>query len=421
MSSALKTVQQVVAGLLAAGLLAYGAAKGYAWWRVKENLDSLARSVRPFVELRYDGIGTELSGAVEVSGVLLTPAGFTEPVRVAAVRLETGDPLFLFRGFADVQREPPERVAARLRGVRVPLQGEYAELSAAASQGEDVCAIGGLPRPELLAALGMEVLELDVGVEYTLRQADGRVVVGITYATAGVDSTVASIELAGVGRGSNPTLRRGDVTYTPDPELTPRLVDYCAKRRGMDRETFIDASVDAADRQLYGTHGVVLGPGLREALQRYLRKPAEVRVALRPGVEVGLQSYMGLSPDQVLDTVGAELYVGGERVVDLSLRREAPAGSADATGRAVAGDAAATPAPVVEKPRFQQRPVAELGQYLNHTVRVHERGGLPPREGRLASISEGRADIDQRMLGGHMTAHVRVEDIAQLEVLLPVK
>jgi hypothetical protein len=420
MSSAIKTAQQVAAGLVAAALLAYGAAKGYAWWRVKENLDSLARSVRPFVELRYDGIGTELSGAVEVSGVQLTPAGYTEPIRVAAVRIETGDPLFLFRGFSDVQREPPERVAMRLRGARVPLQGEYADLAAAGAAGEDACAIGGMPKPGLLAAMGMEEVELDVGVDYNLRHGDGRVVLGITYATAGVDSTVASLELAGVGRGSNPTLRRGDIAYTPDPELTPRLVDYCAKRRGMDRETFIDTSVEAADRKLYEAFGIVLGPGLREALQRYLRKPAAVRVALRPGVEVGVQSYLGLAADQALETAGVELYVGGERVVDLSVRHEAPARRGDATVQTPAAAAATTP-PVVEKPRFQQRPVGELPHYLNHTVRVHERDGLPPREGRLASIAEGRADIDQRMLGGHMTAHVRVEDIVRLEVLLPVK
>ncbi|MCU0970737.1 MAG: hypothetical protein MUF57_02810, partial [Gammaproteobacteria bacterium] len=135
MPSAIKTAQQVAAGVVAVALLAYGAAKGYAWWRVKENLDALARSVRPFVDLRYDGIGTEFSGAVEVSGVQLTPAGFTEPIRVGAVRIETGDPLFLYRGFADVQREPPERMAVRLRRARVPLQGEYAELAASGAKG----------------------------------------------------------------------------------------------------------------------------------------------------------------------------------------------------------------------------------------------------------------------------------------------
>jgi hypothetical protein len=421
MPSAIKTAQRVAAGVVVAALLAYGAAKGYAWWRVKENLDALARSVRPFVDLRYDGIGTEFSGAVEVSGVQLTPAGFTEPIRVGVVRIETGDPLFLYRGFADVQREPPERMAMRLRRARVPLQGEYAELAASGAKGEDPCAIGGMPKPELLTALGMEALELDVGIDYTLRRGDGRVVLGMTYTTAGVDSTVASIELSGVGRGSNPTLRRGDITYTPDPELTPRLVDLCAKRRGMDRETYIDASVDAADRQLYAARGIVLGPGLRESLQRYLRKPAEVRVALRPGVEVGVQSYMGLSPDQMLDTAGVELYLGGQRIADISLRQEAPARRGAAPGQTLAGDAAAKAAPVVEKPRFQQRPVAELPHYVNHTVRVHERGDLPPREGRLTGVAEGRADIDQRMLGGHMTAHVRIDQIARLEVLLPVK
>ena len=421
MSRATKTAQQVVLGLVAAGLLAYGAAKGYAWWRVKENLDALARSVRPFVELRYDGIGTELSGAVEVSGVQLTPAGFTEPIRVAAVRIETGDPLFLFRGFSDVQRDPPERLALRLRRARIPLQGEYADLAASGAEREDPCAIGGMPRPELLTAMGMEALELDIGIDYTLRRGDGRMVVGMSYATTGVDSTVASIELAGVGRGSNPSLRRGDLTYTPDPELTPRLVDHCAKQRGMDRETYIDASVEAADRHLYEARGIVLGPGLREALQRYLRKPSEVRIALRPDVEVGVQSYMGQSPDQLLDTAGVELYVSGQRIVDLSLRHEAPVRRGKTTGQTVAGDAAPTATPVVEKPRFQQRPVTELPHYLNHTVRVHERDGLPPREGRLAGITEGRADIDQRMLGGHMTAHVRIEEIARLEVLLPVK
>ena len=65
---------------------------------------------------------------------------------------------------------------------------------------------------------------------------------------------------------------------------------------------------------------------------------------------------------------------------------------------------------------FRERPLADIGNFLDHRVRVHTRDGKPPREGRLKNVDAVQADVDQRHSGGHLVAHVRLEQISRLEV-----
>jgi hypothetical protein len=120
-----------------------------------------------------------------------------------------------------------------------------------------------------------------------------------------------------------------------------------------------------------------------------------------------------------IEAAGLALYVNGQLVEDLSVVAAEPAappvtaddGAPDgAVLKTVARSNEETPA------RFQERPLAEIGNYLDHRVRVHTRDGKPPREGRLKKVDGLQADVDQRHSGGHLVSHVRLEQITLLEI-----
>ena len=92
-----KLTKMAVGALVVAGVT-FGAAKGYAYWRVKSQLDELARAVSPYAELRWGGISTELQGAIEVTDLTVAPLQVPDDIAIASLRIDTGDPRLLFTG-----------------------------------------------------------------------------------------------------------------------------------------------------------------------------------------------------------------------------------------------------------------------------------------------------------------------------------
>jgi hypothetical protein len=236
------------------------------------------------------------------------------------------------------------------------------------------------------------------------------------YATRGLDQMNVTVAIGGVDQGL-PNLREATVRYQPNAEAYARMTDHCARRRGSDREAYLQALASESDAAFVERFGVAPGPGLRDAIARYLQQPGEVKVVLRPDAELVLTPGANRSLQYWIDAAGLALYVNGQLVEDLSvLPAPPPVGPAtadgEATGAAGAGAVAAASGPA----SFRERPLADIGKFLDHRVRVHTRDGKPPREGRLKHVDAVQADVDQRHSGGHLVAHVRLEQISRLEV-----
>jgi len=411
-------VLKIIGGAALAVGFAYGALKGYAYWRVKGQLDELARLASPYAELRWRGISTELAGAVEVTGVTVAPRAISQDVEIASVRIETGDPGLLFRGLPRRADQAPERLRLAVTGVQIPLRGALLD-GLQRDAKANACEFGGMPDAALLAAAGMENLVIDFGMDFSMPKDEGRLGMNFHYATRGVDALEA--EVAFSGAGPMPVFRQAVVRYRPNAEAVARIADHCAQRRGTDRAGFLRTLAEQSDRLFAEQFGVAPGPGLSEAMRTYLVRPGEIKLAIRPEGEVSpmmLAAGAGRSLADWQRLAGLELYLNGVLVEDLGTvpvdrSAMAPGGTSAADGGRTTA-AGASPGRV----SFQDRPVEEIGRYLDHRVRVHTRDGKAPREGRLDSVDATQANVDQRMFGGHLVSHVRLDQIARLEVML---
>ena len=410
----------IAAGVLITAGVAFGAAKGYAHWRVSSQLQELARVMSPYAQLRWGGISTELQGSVEVTDLTIAPLQIPEDIAIESVRIETGDPRLLFSGLPRRPHEAPERLSLAVRGVRIPLSGALLDSLQKGDRppSADACGPAGMPGPAMLAAMGISSLELDMGADLSMPKGEGRVTLAFNYATRGFDEMTASMDLRGADQGL-PQLREATLRYQLNAEAYGRMTDHCARRRGSDRATYLRNLVDESDAAFATRFGMTPGPGLRDAIARYLQQPGEVKVVLRPDAELVLTPHARHSLQYWIEAAGLALYVNGQLVEDLSVVAAEPAAppvTADdgapegAVLKTVARSNEETPA------RFQERPLAEIGNYLDHRVRVHTRDGKPPREGRLKKVDGLQADVDQRHSGGHLVAHVRLEQITLLEI-----
>ena len=413
---------KIAVGVLVVAGVTFGAAKGYAYWRVKSQLDELARLVSPYAELRWGGISTELAGAIEVTDLTIAPLQAPDDVAIASLRIDTGDPRLLFTGLPRRPHEAPEKLDVAVRGVRVPLRGalfDALQPGTGAAQ-TDPCAAGGLPGPAVLAAMGLEHIELDLSAGLQNPAGADGMKLAFRYATRGIDEMVATADIGGAD-GGLPQLRAATLRYLPSAEAYGRMIEHCARARGTDRSAYVQSLVSESDAAFVARFGVAPGPGLRDAIARYLQQPGEVKVVLRPATELLLSPAASHSPQYWIEAAGLELFVNGQLVDDLSVVAGAPTaaspdGNSGTTGSGTVKVTSDGNSPSL--PSFQERPLAEIGDYLDYRVRVHTRDGKPPREGRLKNVDAERADVDTRHSGGHLVAHVRLEQVTRLEVYM---
>lgn len=111
------------------------------------------------------------------------------------------------------------------------------------------------------------------------------------------------------------------------------------------------------------------------------------------------------------------LAVNGKPVEDLSFTAGVPPAVAASSPEEDAEVTPVAPAPEAAEPTREYRavPVATLGRYLNHQVRLYERG-QKPREGTLLEVANGNAVIERQYSGGSMSHKMPLAAIARAEV-----
>ncbi len=411
--------------VVAGGL--YGLTKGFMYYRVKSTLDDLAEQTRLQGDLSYGSIETWITGRVAVHDLAFDPAGVDGAVKAAMVTVTGPDALFFVRPeelLGDESRQPmPPRLHLSAAGVEVPLG-----MAGAGATEAQVDGCRGQPTadPELLAALGLERIAMDVDMGWDYDAPAQRLDASFDVGLAGVQSVTGEVSLADVApdafegtAASMPQLRGFDLTFRFEPTFGERYLALCARRHGVAPEAFrrelIGEQVAAVEAA-----GIRLGPGLRLALDRFYTEWGEVRLTAWPGQPLGMLSLMFLPPERLTDTLGLTLRVNDAVIPDLSLT---VAGSEQgAPGAALAtlfGQAPPKQAKQVVRKRYETRWVevrpGGLVAYLDRDVRLHS-AEQPPREGRLVGISDGVAEVQQLIHGGKFTAYLPVAEVTRAEV-----
>jgi hypothetical protein len=425
-------------------VVGYAAAKAYVYYQTRSTVDRMVAQASLFGDLKYGGISSNLmSGTVEVDALVFTPRGISDTVTVRSLSLSTGSFTTLLNlvRHAD-SNKPPESLIMRFDDLRLAADGEILQfanrLSQASAAAADVrnasphCGNQSTNGLAFIPRLGYDTLTIDGKIDYRADKGSSTFVMNTEFDIQDMARVETHMAFAGADGiptfTKSPTFKAFDVTYK-DLSYKDRVKRFCAKAANISEEEYLRAELDHGVIQQQ--FGIVPGPGLREAYREFLQTPqAEVRLQIYPSESFDPRAVTLYQPEDVLRQLNAVLSVNDKPVEDLSFKFGVPAQASDkprapveAADVATAARKAAMPPRVNsnvatgEPQEYRAIQVSDLGQYVNHYVRLHERD-REPREGVLTQVSGGIAHVERRYGTGKITVKVRLRSIARAEIRL---
>lgn len=416
-----RTIFTVVGLLLLAGI-AYGAARGIVYWRAKQMVSEVVLKTANFAEVGYRDLEVDLSGVLVVKDISITPHGATEAVH--AERLVFAGPgagFYVFNSDWQQGDKPPAHLSLSIEGIRAGIDNLSPEaFGVEAEVGGDGCGISEGPSPEVMRAMGMDSIVLDMELGYDYNEAKRVLEARFNVDIHDMESFSTTVELSDIVLddfnmvpGREPSLAYAELEMRVEPAFAERFLSTCAERKGMSVEQFRARQIREVQREVAAS-GFRLGPGLTEALQRYYTEWGNLLFTIDPDEPVGVMQMAFTPPDNLPKALGMHLLVNDQKVDDLSISWTGlPADfSLDQDEQESAEDYRPR---VHYTYRFVAVPKGELVQHLQNHVRLQVTG-QPAREGVLVAINGEVLQVEQRRHGGKLTAHVRLEDVQRAEV-----
>lgn len=408
--------------LLLLPIVIYLGIKFIIYRNTKSTLEQLTAMAAPIMGIRYDGIGSSIGGAVQISNVKIQPNSLNDVIRIKTIEIQTPGLAFLLAG-KDKMNEGdfPENLRLSLEGVAVDMDGAMMSmldkfLEAGAAE-QSIAHCGGIQAvgPGLYRKLGYSTLVSDIRIGYELDKKSRRMRVRAEWNTEemslfSADFFFTSVPASAKDVGQfSPRLTEAKVYYK-DLAYTDRLKRYCASASNISIEDYINAEVGQESSSFTQQWGIVPGPGLREAYRQFLIAPGEVRFETRPTEGIDAASMDLFRPEDILGMLNATLTVNGTAVTDLSFQFK-PKTVANDRGTSVANEEQAA-----QKSGYQIVRSAELAKYIGRSVRIREKRAAV-REGVLAEVTPTQVTLERRYGGGAVTFNVSVKQIEKVEVL----
>ncbi|BAN68043.1 hypothetical protein [endosymbiont of unidentified scaly snail isolate Monju] len=298
----------------------------------------------------------------------------------------------------------------------------------AATAPESTCATFTLD-PQLLQALGMNALHLDIHSRYAFDRAAERLAMWLTLDLHDIERVELEMRLLGLvpedlqdHRVARARLDGARLAFEIDPDFGQQLARHCAERLGLSGpEAYAEVSLAQTRAQLAAA-GIEVGEALQRALADYQRHWGRIELELRPPEPLAPLQLAAIPPEQIVGRLGMSLVVNGRPVLPLEIhfrprpRATTPSATVDApesaAGRPHAGYR-------IQR-RYRPTSVARLGDHLGEKVRIRPRG-QPSREGVLIAVVNGEAQLEQRVPGGTVEAYVPLREIESVEVEEQIK
>jgi hypothetical protein len=211
------------------------------------------------------------------------------------------------------------------------------------------------------------------------------------------------------------------MAFDVSPEFGRQALKACAIGSELTLEQWQESLAEKALQQ-FELIGLTLGSGLQQAVRDFYRDWGQIEIVAAPREPIGMLSMMFLPPEQLFDALSLRLRVNDKLVTDTRFSWHKPDANALAAllGQQqpeVTAQAPQRPRRIVVRREYEKVAVAELGQFMDHRVRITPRE-QPQREGVLKSIKDGVAEVEQTLHGGKYSAYVPVADIAEIEALV---
>lgn len=421
----------------------YGVAKGVMYFNAKQAVDDLVEAARGQVEIHYADISTELTGAVTVKGITMSPYGDSEYVSIAAVRVSSDDPLVFIKSAKWVPGEntPPPTLSLQVTGVEVPIG--LAERNMPSSQpsadpimpSEDgtpasICADGMDIDPHLLSAMGFAEMTMDLDAKYVLNEEQRTLDVSLNsdlhdVQNFHVSATFTDVDVQALSQGVAPSFNLGSFTFatTVSPQFGHRALKTCSAGTEQTVQEWSGMLADI-DEQRMQMAGLALGDGLKGALRSFYKDWGEIEVSAHPQKPVGVLSLAFLPPEQLMQALALEVRLNGQQVTDTSFTWAQPDTQqlgalfgAQPSARQTEQVAEARPRRILVRREYEPVPVARISEFVDHQVQIKPRG-QPLREGKLKRVRDAAAEIEQTLHGGKFTVYVPLSDIDSIQALV---
>lgn len=418
--------------------VAYGVVKGLMYLNAKQSLDDLSQQISPFAELSYDGISTEIAGAVHVRGITLSPVGYSDGLYIDRVRVATADPLFFIVGKSFGAGEaPPESMHVAMQGATIDLSSPMVEefrrsmkqqaaaMGAAADSGG--CSQGIDFDPAVMDEIGVKELTIDADMGYTIDRVAESLNVNMNFDLIGIEAVEMRAELDNLrveeiqaSGGEPPPVRfvGASMRMRVEPEFGRKLVAVCAQRTGLSSVAYVEKLQDDVLAEMK-RGGITLGHGLATAFRDFYSNWGDIELRLRPAQPLPVIQLMFTPPERMADTLGFTLRVNDKVITDTHFEFDPAAVSQAGMQFKRPGSGPVEPAPETRRYRvnrsYQPVAVARLGSHVDSTVRIKPYG-QPERIGRLVKLTDSEAVVEQKMQGGKFSAYVPLQSIEQVEV-----
>ena len=452
--SRLKTVILII---VTAPLLIYLGIKGYAYYAIKTQLDDMVRTVSPFAEISYGGIGSSLNGVIRVEHIRILPNAVPEAIRIDAAELHTPGLWFMLKDFdSRWRRGLPERLGAAIRGLHLELDGPI--MAKLVSPSEDLprggtkpqkpqadglaCSWRALLTAEAVRELGYTTLTYDLELLMTLPSNSDELVLRFDTRTHDLQHLYLETRLAGVvaalasGDTGSLRMRTLSLRYGLDPRYVRKAVSQCAKARELRVDTLLERLAEQDDAAYMADLGFVPGPGIRRALVSLFSHPREIRISARPPWAVDLGTLDRYRVQDLPGRLNLTVSLDQDEIADLSFKTPSLREKRNRTDVAALPSASshATPAPTsapMPTPKahsknrrggetimrngvsYQRVDKEQLPELVGRDIWVLTRKGME-RQGRVVKVEDGTVWLTLRMRGGSMTTSVALAETEQL-------
>lgn len=438
----------LIAGIAVAAGATYGGIKAYVHYQVKSDLDDAIAAARPFVDIRYGGISSELSGSVTVEDIRIRPVGFPETFEIDGITLIAPDIQFWLGGHKDLQQQGkiPENIRLAVNGLRMPTDGIIFETIRESQQQMarimelelDQCSVAQVFGARDYQAVGIDELVMDSDFGYGFTVASPGIELNMNFASRGIESGNFSITLSGVSQSmaswmmNQPGFGGFAMQYRLEPELATKALRHCANLRGISESEYLAQVASEPDEAYMLGLGFVPGPGLRGVIQEMLARGGDLEVTAHPAEAIDFRTLHLYQPEQIPALLGVSVSLNGKPVDDLSVSMldltpyldgdgvTRPRGLKDLVTwgqeeEATTEELRKPSAPPPPEARFRKVPPSELRQHVGYSVRILAKGNRQ-RNGRLLAVEGSVATLEQRIHGGTLTTSVSLKEIQKVEV-----
>ena len=256
-------MRNLIIGAVLVAAVGYGGSKLLLHNKVEKGVDQAVVGVSPFVNVKYDGVSSTMSGELTIDAVEARITNFNDPVTIDRLGIDTPSYFSLLKlaDIAENMRNPddviPEYFGFIAEGIRMRVDADYfktmhAELQKLVNEPDAekpaaVCTGKYGFAPETLEALGYS--EQIVSMAAYFRREPSSFSISVNTSVEDMWSIDAELTLAGnmiselsQGPRARPRLSAMRIEYV-DHSLNQRVSDYCG-RLGLSGDEIVAAQLD---------------------------------------------------------------------------------------------------------------------------------------------------------------------------------